>query len=207
MADLTSLRRSPLQHLATELRDGALPGDRAVRLLELPFHAMVSIRVDPDSETARGIEGALGTSLPRAVGETSHHGAHVVLWLGPDEWLVVSQASPPTPDGLPRLAVELRAAAEGGHAAIVDVSANRTILEIAGPAAREVLEKGCPADLHPRALVDGAAITTTLARIPVLLWKVEEHRFRVLPRASFASYLATWLLDAMQEFAPYDGTS
>ena len=203
MADLTSLRRSPLQDMAAEIRKGAVPGDRSVWLLEWPFLSMVSIRVDPDSEAARRIEAVLGTSLPRSVGEVTHQGAHTVLWLGPDEWLVVSQMKPETlVDGVPGASGGLRASARGGHAAVVDVSANRTVLEVAGPGARELLEKGCPADLHPRSLGDDTAIATTLARVPVLLWKVDTSLFRILPRASFAPYVASWLLDAVQEFAP-----
>ena len=197
MADLTTLHRSPLDDMASEIRDGAVSGERAVRLLEWPFLTMVSVRVDPDSPAVRKIEAFLGTPLPRTCGKVSREGAHTVVWMGPDEWLVVSLLEAGAMvDGL-------RAAADGGHAAIVDVSANRTVLELAGHGAREVLEKGCPADLHPREFADDAAITTTLARIPVLLWKVDATSFRLLPRASFAPYVATWLLDAMQELAPH----
>lgn len=203
MADLTTLRRSPLHDMAAEIRKGAVPGDRSVWLLEWPFLGMVSIRVDPASETARRIEGVLGTPLPRSVGEVSHQGPHTVLWLGPDEWLVVSQMAPETLlDGVTGTSGGLRAAARGGHAAVVDVSANRTVLEVAGPGAREVLEKGCPADLHPRSFGDHTAIATTLARVPVLLWKVDTGLFRILPRSSYAPYVASWLLDAVQELAP-----
>ncbi|KRA37848.1 MULTISPECIES: sarcosine oxidase subunit gamma [unclassified Nocardioides] len=199
MADLTTLqglRRSPLQDMAAELRDGAVPGERSVALREEPFLTMVSIRVEPGSEAARGIEAVLGTGLPQQCGEVSAQGAHTVLWLGPDEWLVVSSTTPET------LVGELLAGVGDGRAQVVDVSANRTVLELSGSAVRDVLEKGCPTDLHPRAFADGTAITTTLARVPVLLWKVDATRFRVLPRASLAQYVAAWLLDAVQEFAP-----
>lgn len=193
MADLTTLRRSPLDGLEAEIGN--------VRLLELPFLSMVSLRVDQDSTAARGIECVLELGLPGTCGAVARRGERAVLWLGPDEWLIVSD--PTVADGVPAVdAAGLRAAAGGGHAAIVDVSANRTVLEVSGPRAREVLEKGCPVDLHPRVLLDDTAVTTTLARVPVLLWKVDRTTFRVLPRASFAPYVATWLLDAMQEFAP-----
>src|SRR5687768_11252999 len=95
MADLTTLqglRRSPLHDMAAELRDGAVPG--AVRLLEWPFVTMVNIRVEPGSDTARRIEGVLGTGLPETCGDVTGEDAHSVLWLGPDEWLVVSHAAP-----------------------------------------------------------------------------------------------------------------
>jgi sarcosine oxidase subunit gamma len=199
MADLSTLkglRRSPLHDMAEELRDAAVTGDRSVRLLEWPFLTMVSIRVAPDSDAARSIEQTLGTSLPRTVGEIGQHDANTVLWLGPDEWLVVSRTEPAT------LVERLEAARAGAQAQIVDVSANRTVLEVAGTAARDVLEKGCPADLHPRAFADNTAIVTSLARVPVLLWKVDAQQFRVLPRTSLAPYVAAWLLDAVQELAP-----
>jgi sarcosine oxidase subunit gamma len=200
MADLTTLRRSPLDGLDTELRSGAVEGERSVRLLERPFLGMVSLRVDPDSAAARGIECVLELALPETCGEVARRGEHTVLWLGPDEWLIVSD--PTVVDGVPDVAARLRAATGGGHAAIVDVSANRTVLEVSGARAREVLEKGCPVDLHPRVVADDTAVTTTLARVPVLLWKLDRTTFRVLPRASFTPYVARWLLDAMQEFAP-----
>ncbi|MFI7066171.1 sarcosine oxidase subunit gamma [Kribbella sp. NPDC050124] len=164
-------------------------------LQELPFFSMVSLRVDPDSAAARGIECVLESALPGTCGEVSRRGEQVVLWLGPDEWLIVSE--PAVAD----VAARLRVAAGDGHVAIVDVSANRTVLELSGPHVREVLEKGCPVDLHPRVLADDTAVLTTLARVPVLLWKVDRTTFRILPRTSFSSYVATWLLDAMQEFA------
>jgi sarcosine oxidase subunit gamma len=199
MADLTTLqgfRRSPLQDMAAELRDGSVQGDRAVRLREWPFLTMVNIRVEPGSETAVRIEGVLGASLPQQCGDVTGNGAHSVLWLAPDEWLVVSQAAPES------LVGSLQSAAEGGRAQIVDVSANRTVVEVTGPGAREVLEKGCPIDLHPRAFAENTAISTSLARVPVLLWKVDANTFRVMPRASLASYVGAWLLDAVQEFGP-----
>lgn len=199
MADsstLQELRRSPLQDMAAELRAGAVAGDRAVQLAELPFLTMVSVRIDPDSTGARGIDGALGVPLPRRVGETSRHGEHTTLWLGPDEWLVVSEADAGT------LVDRLRAAAGDTPAQVLDLSANRTVVELTGPGARTVLEKGCSADLHPRVLADGSAIVTTVARVPVLLWKVDADRFRVVPRASLAQYVAAWLLDAVGELAP-----
>jgi sarcosine oxidase subunit gamma len=118
-----------------------------------------------------------------------------VLWQGPDEWLVVSQMPAEA------LVEELRSSVAGAHAAVVDVSANRTVLELRGAAARAVLQKGCPLDLHPRAFAPGRAVSTTLARIPLILWQVGPDSYRLLPRSSFADYVARWLVDATREYA------
>jgi len=195
MADLMMVRRSPLADMARTLMDRAVTGERNVRVSEWRFTTMVSLRVDPSSPAAAAVEDVLGAALPRTVGEVAGHGQHSVLWLGPDEWLVVSQMTGEV------LVPTLEESVAGAHAAIVDVSANRTVLELQGAAARAVLEKGCPTDLHPRSFGPDRAVSTTLARIPVLLWQVGPQAYRLLPRVSFADYVARWLLDASQEFA------
>jgi sarcosine oxidase subunit gamma len=194
---LTLLRRSPLAGAARDLMDGAVTGERNVRVSEWRFTTMVSLRVDPASPTAGALEAVLGARLPRSAGEVTGQALHSVIWQGPDEWLVVSQAPAA---GLVAALVDAVVRVDG-HAAVVDVSANRTVVELKGTAARAVLEKGCPLDLHPRAFGPGRAVSTTLARIPLVLWQVGPESYRLLPRSSFADYVARWLLDAAQEFA------
>ncbi|MFI0780489.1 sarcosine oxidase subunit gamma [Streptomyces sp. NPDC021212] len=190
-----ALRTSPLAHLEEQMRAAAATGARGVTLSEWAFLAMVNVRVAPASEAADRIEKTLGAPLPRQCGRTTTSGPHTVLWLGPDEWLVLSQG-----DGT-AVAAELREALAGDPGSVVDVSANRTTLELSGPAARQVLEKGCPLDLHPRSFGPGRAVSTTVGPVAVLLWQVDDApRYRLFPRSSFADYLARWLIDAMSEY-------
>ncbi|WP_329579165.1 sarcosine oxidase subunit gamma [Streptomyces sp. NBC_01361] len=192
---LLALRVSPLAHLAERMRDAAVTGARGVRLTEWPFVSMVNLRVNPASAAAVRVEKTLGAPLPREHGETTSSGAHTAFWLGPDEWLVLSQ----TEEGV--AAAELRETLAADPGSVVDVSANRTTLELSGPAARQVLEKGCPLDLHPRVFGPGRAVPTTVGPIAVLLWQVDDApTYRLLPRSSFADYLARWLIDAMNEY-------
>lgn len=197
MADLTALRESPLAHLTDRLRTGS---GAAVAVAEWPFLTQVSLRVEPGSAAYDRIGAALGAALPATVGDTATAGAHTALWLGPDEWLVVSQGD------ADELVAALLEALGDQHGAVVDVSANRTVVELSGPAAREVLEKGCPVDLHPRAFAPGRAVTTTLGPVPLVLWQVRPDGYRLLPRSSFADYLARWLLDAMAEYHADEAT-
>lgn len=201
MAELTTagrahLRRRPLAHLEDRLREATVSGERGVTLREWPFLTMISVRVSPGSPASDRIGAALGAALPQSCGDTSTAGAHTTFWLGPDEWLVVSQTD------AAELAGDLVAALEGGPGSVVDVSANRTTLELSGPSAGRVLAKGCPLDLHPRGFAPGRAVASTVGPVPVLLWQVAESTYRLFPRSSFADYLARWLLDAMSE---YDG--
>jgi len=190
-----ALRTSPLAHLAERMSAASVTGSRGVTLTEWPFITMVNVRVDPASEAAGRIEKALDAPLPRQYGHTTTAGPHTVAWLGPDEWLVLSQAEEAV------VAAELREALDGAPGSVVDLSANRTTLELSGPAAREVLEKGCPLDLHPRAFASGQAVSTTVGPVAVLLWQVDDlPTYRLFPRSSFADYLARWLIDAMTEY-------
>lgn len=191
----TALRVSPAAHLAEAMRAAAVTGERGVTLVERPFVPMVNLRVTLDTAAAARVEKALGVALPRLCGETAVSDAATVLWLGPDEWLVLPTAE----EGVPGR--ELGEAIDGDPGSVVDVSANRTTLEIRGPAARAVLETGCPLDLHPRAFGPGRAVSTTVGPVPLLLWQVDSApTYRLMPRASFADHLVRRLIDAMDEF-------
>jgi sarcosine oxidase subunit gamma len=188
MADLTTLqglRRSPLHDLAAELRDGAVPGERAVRLLEWPFLTMVSIRVEPGSDTARRIEGVLGTGLPAKCGEVTGH-VHSVLWLGPDEWLVVAE-----PDAGDTIVLELETALAGHHRSVLDVSANRIVYELTDGLER--LASSCGLDLDPSRWRPGVCAQTLFGQAQVILHQRDERTTRVFVRPSFAGYLVDLL--------------
>ena len=198
--DVAALRRSPLHEWRTRLSEAEVTGDRAVAVQELPFRAMVSLRAEPGGALYQRLGDTLGLTLPRHCGQTARSSGtgierHTALWLGPDEWLIVSSDDPE----------ELTGALEGlltdDPGSVVDVSANRTVVELSGPCARSVLQKGCPADLHPRAFGQGTAISTSLGPVPLVLWQSGEQTYRLLPRSSYADYLARWLVAAMTEFA------
>lgn len=156
--------------------------------------AAVSVRLDPaDAALLARVQAALGVALPLAANTASGDpdGRHA-LWLGPDEWLVLG----PVGDA-PAIEAAVRSAAGDAFVVTVDVSANRIAFELSGPSARELLESGCPIDLHPRAFHAGSCAQTLLARANVLLHQVgDEPRYRIWIRPSFARYLAAWLDDA-----------
>ncbi|SDG94110.1 2Fe-2S iron-sulfur cluster-binding protein [Nonomuraea jiangxiensis] len=77
----------------------------------------------------------------------------------------------------------------------VDVSDQRTILELSGPGAEDVLITGCPIDLHPDVFPGHAQ--TLLAQTSVLLERRAPDTYRIYVRSSFTKYLAEWLIDAL----------
>ena len=91
----------------------------------------------------------------------------------------------------------------GRWAAVVDVSAQRTIVTLSGRYARDVLAHGCSTDLHPRVAPTGTCITTLLAQTGIVLQVLDAEAgdFQLLVRSSFAGYFATWIADAAAEYA------
>ncbi len=174
----------------------------SVTLTELRYLSQVDLRVDPAGSAAARIEAVLGHPLPGPNRVAGDPGERAAPWLGPDEWLVVA------PDGAgAELITQLDEALAGDRGCVVDVSANRTTIVVSGPSARDLLEKGCTLDLHPRSFTAGHCAQTTFARGQLILWQTAPEQspsgpeYRLLLRPSFADYFAAWLLDAAEEFA------
>jgi sarcosine oxidase subunit gamma len=162
----------------------------------------VALRADPaDAALLARIGEALAAVPPTAPNTVAaaSDGMGDILWLGPDEWLVVARDGAPS-DAAAAIEAALREAAAGAFLTTVDVSANRVGIEISGPDALEVLAAGCALDLE-RAMPVGACAQTLLARANVVLWHVADDpapRYRVLVRPSFVRYLVAWLRDALE---------
>jgi len=134
-------------------------------------------------EFRAAVSGVLGLDLPETANTTA---AGRALWLGPDEWLLVSDAD---------MTGALEEALEGRHCAIVDVSEARAVLELSGPGARDILASGCRLDLET--LLPGACAQTALARAHALLEPREGGVWRLFVSRSFAAYAQAWLEDAI----------
>lgn len=188
-------RRAPLADWQQRLEAGSR--DSTVSLREIPLLAQVSLRVPVGDEATRAAcSTALGVALPEQAGVASGDIRRSALWLGPDEWLIVGEAGSDA-----GLVSALEQAVAGVHASVVLLSANRTVLELSGPRARDVLQGGCRIDLHPRVFGPGSCVSTNVAQAQVYLHQVDDApTYRLFVRNSFSGYLAEWLLDGMREY-------
>lgn len=190
--------RTPLAHLGLAARAGER-GGAGVVLGEEPLRSQAALRGDgSDAAFAGAVERVTRVTPPIApntvAGPEDLANGVRILWLGPDEWLVVGIDDAD-------LAARLDAALAGQHAAVADVSDSRAVIGLAGPAARDVLAKGCPLDLHPRVFGPGRCAQSHLAKAHVLLHQLgSEPRFEIYVHRSFADYLWRWLEDAAAEY-------
>ncbi|WP_326835609.1 sarcosine oxidase subunit gamma family protein [Amycolatopsis rhabdoformis] len=183
-------RRAPLEDHAGALAALA----PAVLAQERPFLTQLTVRVRVGHAATGGV---LGVPLPDEpctfTSGTGRFGTVDVLWLGPDEYLVLAA---------PGLAAEIEAALREAIVvgAVTDTSAQRTTVRLAGPAVRDVLAHGCAIDLDPAASPPGTCVQTLLARTGIVLLVRAGDEFTVLVRQSFAPYFAAWLADAATEY-------
>jgi sarcosine oxidase subunit gamma len=87
-----------------------------------------------------------------------------------------------------------------GKAIVTPLSHSRTRISIEGSAARKVLAKGLPIDLHTTEFTPGTFAMTGLHHTPVLLHCVGENRFELYAMRTFAIDIWEWLQDAALEF-------
>jgi len=195
------LRQSALDHLGLAGRTGATTDSAGVTLAERTLPVAVNIRGDAnDVAFVEALRGALGLEPPTAPNTVTTGDDLALLWLGPDEWLAVQHQASPGAEA--RLAAKLRGALEGRHAAVTEVGESLCCISVAGPRARDLLAKGCPLDLHPRAFGGtGHCAQSHLAKAAITLHQVgDAPAFDLYTRRSFADYLWRWLADAAGEY-------
>jgi sarcosine oxidase subunit gamma len=181
---------------ATNERLASLPEatDGAVTLQLLPHLAQVGVRVQP----ALGMRRSFPFELPVVPNTWAATGSREVLWLGPDEWLVVG-----VPDVAETASIvsELEDALHDVHHSVVDLTANREVLALNGSSVMELLSTGCGLDLHPSRWQEGMCAQTLLAKAQVILQHHGDLGTRIFVRPSFADYLIDWLVDASGSLA------
>ena len=187
-----TIRRSPLADFSGRFASLARSSKGSLEIREIPFLTQLNLRADPsDASIMQAVRQEVGLDLPVLPNTVAAAGDRSALWLGPDEWLIVA------PPGQ-AMAIEgstRRALAASGS--VVDVSANRTTIRLTGSAAHELLAFGCAIDLHMSTFGPGQCGQTMLAKAQVIIERIEAGpAFRVYVRASFATYLAEWLLDS-----------
>ena len=191
MTDVTL--ESPLVGIAALSKRELHADGRSCVLDEIALLDMLNLRGDAgDSAFVQGIEQATGLRLPITANSASIVSDRQLLWLGPDEWLLK------VPNGQGNdIEARLRAHLSGRHISIVQVGSGNTTFSLQGPAAADLLSRGCPLDLHARAFPDGALAQSHIAKANATLYCVKAGlHYEITVRRSFADYLWRWLCEA-----------
>ena len=168
-----------------------------------PEFESINLRGDPqNAEFVASVASTLGQALPD-IANTMTVGSHRVFWLGPNEWQIMTSSIDP-----PGLLARLSESLSGQHACVTDVSGGLVSFQLAGPAARDILARGCTLDLHINNFRLGSCAQSGLAKANVLIGLIDDApSFQIVVRRSFAEYLALWLQAAASEYGVQFTTS
>jgi sarcosine oxidase subunit gamma len=159
--------------------------DSGVSVERIENLSIVSLKVSRKSlESARN-------RLQLALPSSAAGGDPRSLWLGPDQWLLVSNST--TPDSIIKNCKE--ALAEILHSA-VDYSAGLTALRIVGPNAGQLLATGSGIDFRPEKFPIHTCCRTRLAQIAAVIVAEAPEQFDIYIDRSYGTYLTDWLTDA-----------
>ena len=170
----------------------------SVVIREIPGLPMFDLRVAPGTPAQASIETVLGFQLPAKTGQTAERPASEstqchALCLAPDWWLVTGSV-----DAGHDL-VKLRQQGEH-HFSIVDVSGQRTTIDLEGSHARDVLAHLWEQDLREKIFPVGSVSQGLMVKSPVIVWHFAPSHYRILVRSSFAVHLWQALTDAAVEY-------
>ncbi|MBF9000966.1 sarcosine oxidase subunit gamma [Vibrio nitrifigilis] len=166
-----------------------------VVIKELALMGHLIIRGNADNEAfVEGVTNVLGLALPTKPLTTAANDVTSILWLSPDEWLVLSSA-----DMLYDIEVALREKLTG-HFSIVNQSGGQTVIELTGLNVIEVLKKSTSLDVHANSFPVGKVAGSLLAKSSATFYHCGENQWRLIVRRSFADYIWRWLIDASKEF-------
>jgi sarcosine oxidase, subunit gamma len=148
-----------------------------------------SVRVRAD---VASVGKVAGLRLDMRVGRWTGRAGHFAARLGPDEWMFVGAEA-----DAEKMVFEIDLALAGHSSAVVDISHRQAAFEVSGAHAENILNAGCPLDLHPSVTLPGFASRTLLGKAEIVLLRMEDPAvFRVECWRSFSTYVHGFLLEA-----------
>lgn len=139
----------------------------------------------------KAVEKELDLKLPQIPNTSACNAHHLILWLSPDEWLLLTEYSKAQ-----ALASKLQVSMLKQPVAITDVSDNRVRLILKGKHCISVLQQGAALDVE--ALKPGDVVQTLFAKTQMIIQCVSSEEYHLFVRTSFKSYTEQFLQFAMQ---------
>ena len=179
---LAKLSGNPSENCGVTLREAKLLGH-----LNLRGNAN-------DDAFLNGVKQALGLNLPTAPCSSAQNDKALVMWLSPDEWLIIVEGSLEA-----EIEAELRQTLSG-HFAVSDISGAQTMLELSGEDCLNLLKKSIGYDLHLDSFPVGKVIGTAFAQSGAHIRRTGEKSFQLIVRRSFSDYIWLWLQHSSKEY-------
>ena len=143
------------------------------------------------------VEKILGIILPKEACSTSTKDKTTSLWLGPNEWLIVSNEK--LPKGIHTYDLEnilYDNISKTNLGSVTNVTDQFTIFALSGSNIIKTLSKSCSFNFESDSFTNNKVIQTILNHIDVTIHKKSENDVDLYVRRSFAKHLWNWLKDS-----------
>jgi len=148
-------------------------------------------------EFVTNAEKILEMPLPKRAGDTSAKEKITLLWLGPNEWVLVSNFEIAKETNIYELEqVLFDGISKPNLGAVTNVTDHFTIFSLSGTNIFKILCKGCPYDFESKNFSDNKAVRTIINHIDVTIHRKNKNNIDLYVRRSFANYLWNWLKDS-----------
>ena len=139
----------------------------------------------------------LGIILPKEPCSVSTKEKITCMWLGPNEWLLVSNDTITKNSNDYELEkVLFNEISKKNLGAVTNISDQYTIFNLTGSNIFEILSKGCPFDFNSDKFANNKVIQTILNHTDVTIHKKSESDIDLYVRRSFSKHLWDWLKDS-----------
>ena len=164
-----------------------------IKIQEISFIKKINLRLNPNNKNFMAICGKiLGTILPTKPNTYNKIDKIKIVWLGPDEWLIIYNDENNILEKLQRELGNLETSA-------TDISENRTIINVSGDKANILLSKFLVLDLEKNLSNESSCAQTLFVKVPILLLRNNKKNqiqdIDILTNRSHANYIYKLLLD------------
>ena len=160
--------------------------------------AKINLRGDIENrEFGSKVGKALGIILPKESCSTSTKEKITCMWLGPNEWLLVSNDVVSKESNEYELEkILFDGISKTNLGAVTNVSDHYTIFNLTGSNIFEILSKGCPFDFNSEAFGNNKVIQTILNHVDVTIHRKSKDDVDLYVRRSFSNHLWSWIKDS-----------
>jgi len=173
-----------------------LVSDEAAIVSIAPLQPSTRFSLRLRASALRDLDPSHDIQLDIPINTCRETGGRTVTRLGPDEWWLLC----PDPMGA-AFRQDLQRLLHSHLASVVDISHRQSTIAIAGMYARDIINTGCPLDLHDASFPLGTATRTLLGKAEIVLTRSCADRcYHLEFLRSFATYVHTFLTEAAREF-------
>ena len=139
----------------------------------------------------------LGMILPKEACSTSTKEQITCMWLGPNEWLLVSNDTVDKESNDYELKQLLfKDISKTNLGSVTNVSDHYTIFNLTGSNIFEILSKGSPYNFNSENFADNKVVQTILNHVDVTIHRKTKDNIDLYVRRSFSDHLWAWIKDS-----------